>query len=118
MSIDIGHRAIVDATLTDGGGTFDALTLQPFRPTDGYAVAIDGITRKAADLAPYRIPILARHVAGEFGATFVGTWIDEGTVYIDAVAYVRDRAEALAMGRAANQIAVWDFAAGEAVSCG
>lgn len=55
--------------------------------------------------------ILESHV------TFLGTWIDGGRVYLDVSQHVVKREDALALGRARGELAIWDCAEGEEISC-
>jgi len=50
-------------------------------------------------------------------APFYGFWVDGGRLFSDLSVHVEDRAEALRMGAAESQIAVWDWAAFDAVPC-
>lgn len=99
-----------------GGGTYEAKTLIPFRPESGYAVGVGGIHLPAHDTTVEAIEWALRAVAGEYSTSFVGTWLDKGIVYFDAVMYFRDFDSATLQGRLSGQQAIYDFANGEAVA--
>ena len=107
-------RIIADLA-ENGGGTYDALNLQPVTWTTGFAVAIGGVQISADDATPTRIASAVRMVKSEWMTPFVGTWRGGGTVYVDAVEYIRDPGRAKARGRDANQLSIYDFATGEVV---
>lgn len=99
-----------------GGGTYEQGTYLPFTPRDGFAVAFRGgvkLSSRGCTMAALERWLKA--VATEFEASFVGTWLDGDTVYIDAVRYIRSPREAIAFGIEQQQLAIYDFAAGEAV---
>lgn len=103
----------------NGGGTYEQGTLLPFRPTTGFAVAVGGVTIAAS--APLSVlGMLCRTVAGEYGESFVGTWLDGGTISIDAVRYFAgdQRASALLLGYQTGQKAIYDFGLQEDIVLG
>lgn len=111
-----GQDSIEARTADRGGGTFDALTLLPFEPVDGYAVALCPGTA-ATTRAATGLRAVARMVAQEWGSAFVGTWLAaDGRVHVDPVEYVRDRSRALRLGRERRQEAIYSFADGVAVA--
>lgn len=109
-------RDIVSATAANGGGTFEAGTLLPFEPTDGYAVAIASVARLSVHTPAAQLVDTARRVAQEYGSSFVGTWVHEGYVYVDPVQYVRDRERAIRIGREHGQQAIYSFGDQEVIT--
>jgi hypothetical protein len=105
-------------TVDQGGGTFFAESCEPFRPSDGYAVAVGGVILDPAITGVLRLRNAWRHVASEFMTSLVGTWLDGDSLYVDAViwfpAWQRDRA--IAEGREHNQLAIFDFGTGESLT--
>lgn len=108
--------AALDRTTVMGGGTFEGRTMLPFEPRDGYAVAVGGVTIKADEVTPDVLAWSARAVVGEWDTAFVGTWVEKGVMYIDAVQYVSDRERAMALGREHQQLAIYDFAEQEVIT--
>lgn len=118
MDLDNLDNLIDDAaerTIENGGGTFRADSLEPVNPTTGYAVAIGGETielaherggdtRQAVHNLIWRVRDLNQN------APYIGTWIDGGIAYIDAVLILPDLASAYIVARAFDQKAIWDFA--------
>lgn len=104
----------VQSTLDNDGGTFNAETYRMVLRSSGYAVAIeDTLTvpaddRRAIEVA---IEVMARMGRGPF----IGTWVKDGTVYVDSVVILPDRASALIVGRAFRQQAIYDFATQTAI---
>lgn len=108
-------RAATDVlarTVNDGGCTFEARTLLTQDWTTGFAVAIGGAKVPAEAVTPDLLAWVARAVAGEYGTTYAGTWLQDGMVSIDAVRYFGpdNYLGALAAGEAAGQEAIYDFA--------
>jgi len=99
----------------NGGGTYTQRDLEPYRPIAGYIVAIGGAILPAKDVTAESIVLVAKAVAGEHMTDLVGTWLDDGKVYIDAVRHIRDRVGAERIGREFGQIAIYDLAADEAI---
>lgn len=44
------------------------------------------------------------------GANGIGTWIDDGVLYLDTVRHIETLEEALRLGQSANQIAIYSIA--------
>lgn len=109
--------AVLVDTAERGGGTYERGTLLPFRPNSGYAVGIGGIKLPASDATAESIVWALKAVGGEYETSYVGTWLDSGTVYFDAVKYFGEGEEvrAIACARFYGQAAIYDFALGEAV---
>ena len=93
-----------------GGVTLEGRTLLPATWRTGYMVGIGGIVIREEDLdSPVALAWLARRVGGEYMSHYVGFWLDEGLLYVDAVTYVADivRAEALARNHGQKAIFNW-----------
>jgi hypothetical protein len=99
----------------NGGGTYNQRDLTPFSPIAGYAVAIGGAVMPAKDVTADSIIWTCRAVAGEYMTDLVGTWLNEGSVYIDAVRHIRNRETAIRLGQEAGQLAIYDFGAKESI---
>jgi hypothetical protein len=104
-------NAVLSDLVNNGGGTYQQGTLLPFSPDKGYAVAIGGVKLPADCATVSMVEWALRQVAREFFTSYVGTWLDEGVVYCDAVVYfANDQFErACAAGREAGQKAIYDF---------
>lgn len=48
---------------------------------------------------------------------FLGMWIDNGKMYIDCSEHIATKREALKVGKARNQLSVWNWKASEAIAC-
>lgn len=110
----------IDDIIRDGGATLDGVTLEPVRPTAGYAVAIHRgtaytvrpVARDDAGRIVYDGDILhaIHRVRDTFRPPFVGVWIDAaGVVHVDPVVILQDVGDAMAVGRAFAQQSVWSF---------
>ena len=114
---------ILDATLRDGGGTFTPYG-QPVKHQTGYMVSVKGeeevldlpTTVDATTLVVSRISRKSFRIKAGRSGHYLGTWIDQGKLYLDRSVWVEDRAAALQMGRNNDQLAIWDCAAGAAIS--
>jgi hypothetical protein len=119
-------------TLANGGGTFDPYTLndvtsRPFYAGQGFGYMV-GIgqpgTRSLVTLPVYAYPTRADRmavsaaildvatVARDVPNGMVGTWVDEGLVYVEVSQWVAGRDEAIELGKAHSQRAIWDVKAG------
>lgn len=96
------------AAANPDGFTVNAYTGET--PAEGYAVAL-AETQDSHD-AEGLARVLELIQSGTTRAAYVGGWLDRetGKYYYDATIVVNDRAEALALGRANNQIAIFDLA--------
>jgi hypothetical protein len=110
-----------DATLKMSGGTFNPMTLDDVT-ADAWAVGIRGFEWEQdprSDLQQFRLVYLALLNASSpacFAPKYqmaIGTWIDDGKVYVDLVALVPDRAEAIRVGQDNDQIAIYHIETGE-----
>ncbi len=106
------HRAASDVLVdlvNDGGGTYQAAILVPFKPEDGYAVAVGGVSVATSALTVELAAFLLKAVAGEYITPYVGTWLDGDVVCIDAVEYWRDFEYAMDKAREHGQKAIYSF---------
>lgn len=84
-------------------------------PAEGYAVAL-AETQDSHD-AEGLARVLELIQGGTTRAAYVGGWLDceTGKYYYDATIVVNDLAEALSLGRANKQIAIFDLKNGEEI---
>lgn len=96
------------AAANPDGFTVNAYTGET--PAEGYAVAL-AETQDSHD-AEGLARVLELIQSGTTRAAYVGGWLDRqtGKYYYDATIVVNDLAEALALGRANKQIAIFDLA--------
>lgn len=47
----------------------------------------------------------------------VGTWLNDGQIHLDAVEIIADEQEALRIGRERGEIAIWDAANAQEITC-
>ena len=47
----------------------------------------------------------------------LGVWIDNNKAYIDRSARISNKRLAIKVGKQLNQLAIWDWKAGEAIAC-
>lgn len=106
------------ATVENGGGTFFGDTLMPVDIRRGYAVGVGGVTLDPAKVTDEVLREWATRVGQEWGTSFVGTWLDNGIFYLDAVQVFAEgrRAAALEAARSSGQKAIYDFATHSVVS--
>lgn len=123
-------------TMHYGGGTFRRDTLGTdiigrksgeTRPADAYAVG-GLIPAAVVKLLPGDVPHLYNRavlasVIGQFRDdlaerapdAYIGTWIDDGTVYIDAVVILPDLDSAGILARTLGERAIYNLATGETI---
>lgn len=124
--------ALVNAAIDDGGATFVVsntgsiphyLRFQPAPFTSGYYI---GGTGEGLEFTEDNVNFmqiagwLARQADDNYpGKTswLVGSWIEDGTIYLDLTVHRFDLDEALELGRKHNQISIWDIANAEAIYC-
>jgi hypothetical protein len=114
--------AAEDTTMATSGGTFTRDTLAPTAPA-GEAYAVGGILpgRKVAEVAHYgelaaAILNMRADMADRAPGGYIGTWIDDGTVYVDAVVILPDLASAGILARTLGERAVFNFVTGESIA--
>ena len=104
--------SVVEATLKNGG-----LTIKPFtgeKPDSGYMVALEGFELKVP-VAEFFTGVVADYIGEHAKALMdnsslcLGTWVNEGTVYLDLSENVPNREKALELGRERNQLAVFNL---------
>lgn len=104
---------LVASTLENQGGTFDPVSFEPVEMDSGYFVSKEGgieVPEDEFDESIVRGWLAANRLSP---GDYIGTWIEDGVVYLDATRWFEDRQEALTFGRANHQVAAWDVAAGE-----
>ena len=101
---------LFDLLLSKGGFTVDN-DLIPYHGK-GYAVATPhGETKihlSALDL-PSFINLLTSYSSKAYGGLMIGAWVADQTVYFDLTTIIEDRQEAISLGKALNQLAIYDF---------
>jgi hypothetical protein len=105
---------LYERTVAAGGGTFhaDGTPVGPTRAhrfavatSNGTAVRVPVSDRVAFDLA----------VAG-IASPVVGTWVHKGEIHVDPVVVVGHPVQALRLGRACPQIAIYDLIADKEIT--
>ncbi len=104
--------SVVEDTLKDGG-----LTIKPFtgeKPASGYMVALQGYELQVP-VSEFFTGIVADYI-GEHAQKLmdnpslcIGTWVNEGIVYLDLSENVGSRDKALELGRERNQLAIFNL---------
>ena len=104
--------SVVEDTLANGG-----LTIKPFqneKPETGYMVALEGYELQVP-VSEFFTGIVADYI-GEHAQKFVsnpalclGTWVNEGIVYLDLSENVPNREQALELGRERHQLAIFNL---------
>lgn len=110
---------VVEDTLKDGG-----LTIKPFtgeKPQSGYMVALQGYELKVP-VTEFFTGLVADYI-GEHAkelmdnpALCLGTWVNEGIVYLDLSENVPNREKALELGRERGQLAIFNLETFEEVT--
>lgn len=107
---------VVDGIRQRGGVTLYPDTLESYEDRRGYGVALKApgvILDSVEQMSPLALEAYLRHAKAYFEdpANFFGVWIDDtdGKVYLDVTVLVDDRDEAIDLGRAEDQLAIWDY---------
>ena len=107
-----------ETILSNGGATIKSRTMASVSLKRGYAV---GSTAETA----IRLPITATETAirqamfliwHRFGTRHLGAWVDGDTIHLDPTTIVRNKSEALDLGRENRQIAIYDFRKSETIT--
>ena len=106
-------KTFAKQTLTSGGAT---MSLNTEVPTTGFFAAfqqfekvVDGIPSEdaliecIADYTKKNAEVLALH------DTMIGSWVNEGKIYLDIVQHFTDREQAIAFGIQEKQLAIYDI---------
>jgi len=107
----------------ENGGSSFSQTGQNLSGQAGFAVSVSKDTERILAHSPTRQDILdyqqamnVRGILTQYPNAFVGTWENGGKHYLDVSICVASKQEALALGKAYQQEAVFDLALGETVS--
>jgi hypothetical protein len=109
---------VLKAIKENGGVTIDVDTWKPVTPDKGFAVATEGenmgletfekvYCKTMLDLDRYVQAFRRKHGKPEY----VGFWLDNGVVYIDAVLIVDSLISAISQARVHAQRAIYSFEA-------
>lgn len=105
--------AIISITMTRGGGTFDRRGALIEREK-GFVVGLHNGTWVIME--PSESESAYGHfksLLGYFPGDFIGTWLNNGKIYIDPVRIYDNRESAEQMGRYLGQKAIYSFESGE-----
>lgn len=112
MSIGLALN-LLDAALADGGGTFYA-DGDPFT-RNGFIVggkAPSLVISADTAIGPDTTEMVARWIDDNRSRMY-GSWLDNDTIYIDAVDVYDDREQAIEVGKLRGEKAIYDMASGE-----
>jgi hypothetical protein len=107
-----------ETILSNGGATIKSRTMAAVSPKRGYAV---GATKETA----IRLPITASDkslaealflIWYRFGTRHLGAWVEGDTIHLDPTTIVRNKRDALNLGRENRQIAIYDLRKGETIT--
>lgn len=107
-----------ETILSNGGATIRSRTMVAVSPKRGYAV---GATSETA----IRLPITASETAirqamfliwYRFGTRHLGAWVDGDTIHLDPTTIIRNKRDALRLGRENRQMAIYDLRKGETIT--
>lgn len=110
-------RETYRSTLADGGATV-SLSGEPL-PDHGYLVSDDGgETVALQDFTEETLQDFTRRHAYQLSGAgaYLGTWVHEGTVYLDVTRHWFGRDVALTHAAQQNQLAIWDVANAEEIT--
>ncbi len=106
------YEKIIKETLKNNGGSFNVSKKKIKSPLKGYMCSIKDIL--IIDKKDFNVKLLKSLVKKEFellkeNENFLGTWVDEGKVYIDISANFTDKEKALQVAEENKQIAIFDL---------
>jgi hypothetical protein len=118
MNTHTDYRTIQEAlnvTILNGGGTFDTLTLLDV-PEDKRVWAVGSADSFVTVVIELDRPDIPNRWANAYlsvldsGATYIGTWVDDGKLYVDAVSLIADTGEAVEAGYWRGEKAIYHLA--------
>ena len=124
---DHGNRggALVDKALKQGGFTYNPIRFKGRTPPkNGFALSVAKNTEKVVALdyqtrdevkAQLKAYVRQHWDKIKSEGNFLGGWIDNGKLYLDISNVVKDKNEAIAKARKADQLAIFDLGKGETV---
>lgn len=106
----------VDVAKRDGGATLSPETLEPVPTTEGYSLSPIKDTERTVPLKDFTTTVLRDWVRTRWQeGNLIGLWLDNGLMYMDNSQIVRDFKQAVQMGQAANQEAIYNLKTGELI---
>src|SRR6476469_2800348 len=123
---DVAYK-VAEYTCNHGGGTFNPSTGETY-PNGGYVVSINPECEYIVPLIEFSAEHVARYldmvrpvidawnhsgndVRGH-SLKWVGTWVNDGNVYLDVVCVLSSKYRALWLAKKYNQLAIYDIANG------
>jgi hypothetical protein len=89
-------------------------------PTTGYMVAKPPKFGKIVDAVDFNDPVKGPKILSSYmkthkndlgnGKNYLGTWLNEGKVYLDVSENIQSKSKATKIGRERNQLTIWDVA--------
>jgi len=117
----ITHSPIIEDTLKNGGGTFRAdLRGRAELPATGFMVSVSAINAIPLDHPRFRqrmtrwLEVAASECTS--ASMFVGTWVDDGKVFIDVSECIEHEHVAVALCRVRDQKAFFNIAENRSVA--
>lgn len=114
-------RILLDRIIDQGGATIDPVTWEHQVRDSGYWCAIGGSTevRIPVDFLTYGVlSEISEVIADQYPHCYLGVWVHDGHLFIEPSEWLNTSLEqALEVGRARNQIALWDIANETEVQC-
>lgn len=110
-------------TINNGGSSFNLLTGE-YNPNDGFMVAIKGHELQIP-VESFNHKVLSDYIkknadlliSGITDDKFVGSWVEDGIVYLDCSVKFERIVPALEAGIAQGELAIWDNKDKYSISC-
>ena len=130
MTVHGEFGTVIDAVLENGGGTYylslqrgGRLILGDAEFKGGYYVALAGrenVVPITGDVFAFDKLVVAEYIADNLNIlresdVYLGFWVNNNRVFLDVVKHIRDKDEAIRIGRENRQIAIFDIAAGDEI---
>lgn len=108
-------KTIIEEIKENSGGTYNK-ELKSINVKSGYMVSLQGYEVKSrTDEETEQAIIKNMEIIKGLDNAYLGTWIDEGIVYIDISVLVENKEDALELGKINNQIAIYDIQNNESI---
>lgn len=107
----------IQETTQNGGCTYSLFG--GYSPESGFVVSIlsDQTTCKVNEFSPYLLGKFIKEHADKLSQSYnyLGSWIENGKVYLDVCEVSKDKAAALKIAAQNNQIAIFDLSTKETI---
>lgn len=101
------NKVLMDITMRNGGGTFTR-SLEDANLKKGFMVSLPDHEQVVSLKEAHTISITDMVTIAKDLNAYIGTWLDDGKIYIDLSVNINNIEDAKRIGRENNQLAIYD----------